>query len=147
MSERKVPEQVNVVAGKPYQFSFVVRFSKSNGAEDNEVVVDVEIWRGLILEQSLVIGVHVEEFAVDCNFRAGNHVALEDFVQILENVIRRDVSDVRGNGIGRVVVFECENPKRRVGKNMHRCGFGQERRQSAMRILCPLGQMNLVAGI
>ena len=82
---------------KPDQFSLFVSFSKSNGTEDNQVVVDIEIGRGLFLEQSLVVAPNVEEFTVDFNFGASNEFTVKNLVQVLENVIGRDVADVRGN--------------------------------------------------
>ena len=110
-----MPKQVNVVAGKPCQITFVVSLSEGNGAEDNQVVVDVEIGSVLVLEQSLVVGVHVEKLAVDLDFGASNEFAVENPVQVFEKIVGRNVPDVRGNGIGRCVVFERENPKRRAG--------------------------------
>jgi len=100
---------------KSDQFSLFVSFSESNGAEDNQVVVDIEIGRGLILEQSLVVAPNVEEFTVDFNFGTSDEFTVENLVQVLEDVIRRNVPDVRGNGIGFCVVFEKEKSKQRVG--------------------------------
>ena len=82
---------------KPDQFSLFVSFSKSNGTEDNQVVVDIEIGRGLFLEQSLVVAPNVEEFSVDFNFGTSDEFTVENLVQVLENIVGRDVADVRGN--------------------------------------------------
>ena len=82
---------------KPDQFSLFVSFSKSNGTEDNQVVVDIEIGRGLFLEQSLVVAPNVEEFSVDFNFGTSDEFTFENLVQVLENIVGRDVADVRGN--------------------------------------------------
>ena len=82
---------------KPDQFSLFVSFSKSNGAEDNQVVVDIEIGCGLFLEQSLVVAPNVEEFSVDFNFGTSDEFTVENLVQVLENIVGRDVADVRGN--------------------------------------------------
>ena len=101
MDKSEVPEQVNVVAGKPCQIAVVVSLSECNGTEDNQVVVDVEIGRRTVFKQSFVVRPHVEELAVDFNFDAGNEFTVENLVQIFENVIGRNVPDVRGNGIGR----------------------------------------------
>ena len=82
---------------QPDQFSLFVSFSKSNGTEDNQVVVDIEIGRGLFLEQSLVVAPNVEEFSVDFNFGTSDEFTVENLVQVLENIVGRDVADVRGN--------------------------------------------------
>ena len=100
---------------KPNKFSLFVRLSESNGTEDNEVVVDVEIGSGFILEQSLIVAPNVKEFSVDFNLRASDEFTVKNFVQVLENVVRRNLPDVRGNGICFGVVFECEKSKQRVG--------------------------------
>ena len=62
-----------------------------------------------------VVAPNVEELAVDFNFGASDEFTVENLVQVLENVIGRDVPDVRGNGIGFGVVFEGEKSKQRVG--------------------------------
>ena len=72
---------------KPNQFPLFVSFSESNGAENNQVVVDIEIGSGLVFEQSFVVGVHVEELAVDFNFRAGYQFIVKNLVQVLKNVV------------------------------------------------------------
>ena len=100
---------------KPDKVSVFVSLSESNGAEDDEVVVNVEIGSGLIFEQSLVIGVYVEKLAVDFNFSAGDELAVENLVEVFENVIGRNIPDVRRNGIGYSVAFKGENLKQRVG--------------------------------
>ena len=78
------------------KFSFLVSFSESNGTEDNEVVVDVEIGRGLVFEQSLVVAPNVEEFTVDFNFGASDEFTVQNPVQVLEYVVGRDIANVRG---------------------------------------------------
>lgn len=78
MSEGEIPEQLNVVVRKSDKFSFFVRLSKSNGAEDYQVVVNVKIGCRFFFEQSFVVGVDVEKFAVDFNFGAGNELAVEN---------------------------------------------------------------------
>ena len=93
---------------KPYQFSLLIRLGKSNGTKDNQVVVNVEIGSGLVFEQSLVVAPNVEKFAVDFNLGAGNEFTVKNLVQVLENVVRRDITNVRGNGISFGVVFECD---------------------------------------
>ena len=81
---------------KSDQFSLFVSFSKSNGAEDYQVVVDIEIGSGLILEQSLVVAPNVEEFSVDFNFGASDEFTVQNPVQVLEYVVGRDIANVRG---------------------------------------------------
>ena len=66
--ESKIPERVNLVARKPHQFSFFVSLSKSNGTEDNQVVVDVKIWHGFFFKQSFVVGVDIEQITIDLRF-------------------------------------------------------------------------------
>ena len=50
---REIPKQVNFLALKLDKTAVLVRLRKDDGAEDNQVVVDIEIGSGLILEQSL----------------------------------------------------------------------------------------------
>ena len=115
LDKSEVPKQMNFLMTKSNQFSFIISFSEGNGAEDNQVVVDIEIWRGLVFEQSLVVTPNVKEFAADFNFSAGNQFTVKNLLQVLENAIRRDIPDVGRNGIGCGVVFERENSKRRTG--------------------------------
>ena len=117
LKAREIPQQLNFFVRKSDKFSFLVRLGEGNRTEDNEVVVNVEIGRGLVFEQSFVVRVHVEKFAVDFNFGAGNELAVKNLVQVMENVVGRDVSDVGRNGIGYGVVFESEKSKRRAGSH------------------------------
>ena len=106
-----MPKQLNVIARKPDKFSFLICFCEGNGAEDYQVVINVEIGRGLVFEQSLVVGVHVKELPIDFYFRAGYQFTVKNLVQVLKNIVGRDVSDVRGNGICLCVTFESEKSK------------------------------------
>lgn len=106
-----MPKQVNVIALKSDKAAVVISLRKDNGTENYQVVVDIKIGRGLVLEQSLVVAPNVEEFSVDFNFGTSDEFTVENLVQVLEDVIRRNVPDVRGNGIGFCVVFERENPR------------------------------------
>ncbi|MBQ3443296.1 MAG: hypothetical protein IJG33_08630 [Selenomonadaceae bacterium] len=53
MSKGEIPKQMNFLTRKSDQFAFVISLRESNGAEDYQVVVNVEIGRGLVFEQSL----------------------------------------------------------------------------------------------
>ena len=112
---------MNIITTKLDKVSVLVRFSESNGAEDNQVVINVEIGSRISFEQSFIIAPNVEKLAVDFNFGASDEGTIQNPVQALEDIIGRNVPDMRRNGIGFGVVFECEKPKPRVG--IHRASL------------------------
>ena len=69
------------------KFAIFVSFGEGDGAEDNQFVVDEEIGNGLIFKQSFIVRPNVEKLAANFNFDAGDQVAVEDFVQIMENIV------------------------------------------------------------
>jgi len=106
-----MPEKVNIVARKSDKAAVVISLRKDNGTENYQVVVDIKIGRGLIFEQGFVVTPHVEQLTCNFDLCAGDAIAVDDFVEVLQDVIGRNVSDMRGNGIGFGVVFESKDPK------------------------------------
>ena len=102
---------MNIFALQSDETALFIRLCEDDGTEDNQVIVNVEIGRGLVFKQSSIVAPYIEKFAVDFNLGAGNAVAVDDFVEVFEHVVGRYVSDVRGNGTEFIVAFESENPK------------------------------------
>ena len=105
---------MNFFAGKSDQFAFLICLSKRNGTEDYKVVIDIKIWQRTLFQQCLIVRVDIEKFSVDFYFRAGYNVAVENFIEVFENIIGRDITNVGRNAVGFGMDFESKKFKRQI---------------------------------